>query len=64
MGSNIKIKVFMFHQVSYKIVDWKDNEYCITAVAFACFLEKAFKIQQTIIVCILLLSTGGFFTER
>lgn len=43
VGSNSKIKVFMFHQVTNNIVEWKDNEYCITADAFACFLEKALK---------------------
>lgn len=36
-------KVFMFHQVTNNVMDWKDSEYCITVDAFMFFLEKVAK---------------------
>ena len=38
-----KGKVFMFHQVTNNVMDWKDSEYCITSDAFTDFLEEVMK---------------------
>lgn len=43
-------KIFMFHQVTNDVTEWKDSEYCITTDAFCSFLNKAenrYKIEKT-----------------